>query len=171
MAAHALRPPISATLLQSVVNVPAAPKETPEPAAPLLPLPEVSPPSSAEQSSPPVDSPPASSSSLPYRKSSEVDEPAEPIDIAPLIYPDDPYLRKIAGKVTLRIFINEIGTVDSIDVLSAVPSGLFEVAAIDSILDTRFRPARLFGKAVPNVKVVEINFDPYRDAPAPPTDH
>ena len=98
-----------------------------------------------------------------YFASSEVDRKAEPIEIAPLIYPEEAYLRRLHGKVTLRLFINETGSIDSIDILAADPPGMFDQAAIDAVLATRFRPALLLARPVKNVKTIEIRFDPLLD--------
>lgn len=98
-----------------------------------------------------------------YFSSSEVDQKAEPIEVAPLIYPEDAYLRRLPGNVTLRLYINEAGSVDSIDILAADPSGIFEQAAVDAVLATRFRPAQLLTRPVKNVKIVEVRFDPLHD--------
>lgn len=98
-----------------------------------------------------------------YFSSAEVDQKAEPIAVAPLIYPEEAYLRRIPGRVTLRVFLDETGAIDGIDVLAAEPSGMFEQAAIDAVLATRFSPALLFARPVKNVKTVEIKFDPLND--------
>lgn len=100
-----------------------------------------------------------------YFKSSEVDRRAEPVDVAPLIYPEAAYLRHIPGSVTLRVYINELGGVDAVDVVEAEPAGIFEPAAIDAVLKTRFLPAALFGRPVKNVKTLVIRFDPDFDRP------
>lgn len=98
-----------------------------------------------------------------YFNASELDQRAEAIEISDLIYPEDAYLRRIAGSVTLRLFINEIGEIDGVDVVSAEPAEIFNQAAIDAILATRFKPARLLSQAVKSIKTVEINFDPHVD--------
>lgn len=98
-----------------------------------------------------------------YFSSAEVDQKAEPIAVAPLIYPEEAYLRRIHGRVTLRVFLDETGAIDGIDVLAADPAGIFEQAAIDAVLATRFSPALLFARPVKNVKTVEIKFDPLND--------
>lgn len=108
-----------------------------------------------------------------YFKSSEVDKRAEPIEVSPLLYPEAAYRRRIAGKVVVRIYVNEAGKIDAIDVLEATPPGVFEQAAVDALLNTRFTPAELLGRPVRNVKTIEIGFDPGRDGqppiPLPPT--
>lgn len=100
-----------------------------------------------------------------YYESAEVDVRAEPIAIEPLTYPEDAYLRRIPGIVKVRIFINETGDIDAADILSAEPPELFERAALDALLQTRFKPAQILGVAVKSVKIVVVNFDPFVDHP------
>lgn len=98
-----------------------------------------------------------------YYLASEVSEKAEPIEVPPLIYPEDAYLRRIEGTVVLRVFINASGVIDSVDILSAQPPEVFEQSALDAVLSTRFHPARLFGRPVNSQKTLEIRFDPFAD--------
>lgn len=98
-----------------------------------------------------------------YFLSAEVDQKAEPIAVAPLIYPEDAYLRRIPGSVTLRVYLNETGAIDGVDILAADPPGMFDQAALDAVLATRFRPALLLARPVKNVKTIEIRFDPLID--------
>lgn len=100
-----------------------------------------------------------------YYSSSELDERATPIEVAPLMYPEKAYLNRIAGKVRLRIYVSDAGRVERTDVLEASPRGHFEEAAVDAARATRFRPARKDGRAVPSQKVIEVEFDPYGPTP------
>lgn len=100
-----------------------------------------------------------------YFKSAEVDKRAEPLELAPLVYPEGAFLRRIEGRVLLRVYVNELGGIDAIDVVEAEPAGLFEQAAIDAVLNTRFLPAELFGRPVKNVKTLEVRFDPRSEQP------
>lgn len=99
-----------------------------------------------------------------YFKSSEVDKRAEPATLAPLVYPEAAFAQQIPGKVVLAVYINESGTIDGIDVVSATPPGIFEQAAIDAVINSRFTPAQLFGRPVKNVKTIEITFNPLSEA-------
>lgn len=96
-----------------------------------------------------------------YYFSSEVDVRAEPLQMQPLIYPGQAYQMRLYGKVKLRVYINEQGTVDSADVVEATPPGVFEVAALQALLSSNFSPAEKNGRKVKNQKLIEINFDPY----------
>lgn len=98
-----------------------------------------------------------------YFSSSEVDRKAEALEVAPLIYPEEAYLRRLHGKLTLRLYINETGAIDSIDILASDPPGMFDQAALDAVLATRFRPALLLGRPVKNIKTIEIELDPLVD--------
>lgn len=98
-----------------------------------------------------------------YYRNSEIDQRADPVELAPLIYPADAFMRRLPGVVSLRVFLNEHGDIDSVDVIDARPPGIFEKAAVDAVLNTRFAPARLFGRPVKNVKTLEVRFDPFRD--------
>lgn len=101
-----------------------------------------------------------------YFDSAEVDVKAEPIELAPLVYPEVAYIRRLPGVVTVRVYISESGAIDGVDVVSAEPPDIFEVAALDALLKSRFKPAELFGRPVASVKLVSINFDPTQDQPA-----
>jgi protein TonB len=101
-----------------------------------------------------------------YFDSAEVDVKAEPVELAPLIYPEAAYIRRLPGVVTIRAYISESGAIDAVDIVSAEPPDMFETAALDALLKTRFKPAELFGRPVASVKLVSINFDPQQDQPS-----
>lgn len=90
----------------------------------------------------------------------EVDVRATPVKLEPLIYPEEAFLRKIGGRVRMRVFINESGEIDSVDVVAADPPNVFEDAALTAILATHFAPAIKEGKRVKSQKLIEVNFDP-----------
>lgn len=102
-----------------------------------------------------------------YFDSAEVDVKAEPIELAPLVYPEEAYVQRLSGVVTVRVYISDTGAIDAVDIVSAEPPDIFETAALDALLKTRFKPAQLFGRPVASVKRVAINFDPRQDAPPP----
>lgn len=101
-----------------------------------------------------------------YFDSAEVDVKAAPIELAPLVYPEVAFIRRLSGVVTVRVYINASGGIDAVDVVSAEPPDMFETAALDALLKTRFKPAQLFGHPVASIKLVSINFDPAQDQPA-----
>ena len=100
-----------------------------------------------------------------YLGSSEVDERAVPLEMAPLLYPKTAYINRIRGMVRVRVYISAAGRVDKAEVVDAAPKGHFEEAAIDAVQRTTFTAARKAGRAVPSQKLVEVEFDPYGPTP------
>lgn len=98
-----------------------------------------------------------------YYFSSEVDVRAEPLQMQALIYPEQAYQMRLYGKVKLRVYVNEEGNIDSVDVVEATPPGIFETAALKALLSGKFSPAEKDGRKVKNQKLIEINFDPYEN--------
>lgn len=99
-----------------------------------------------------------------YFPSSEVDVPAEPISRPNIVYPEHAMLSRLSGTVRARIFIDLDGRVNSIEILELRPPYVpFEEIAINALIETRFAPAKRFGKTVNSQKVVEVHFNPYED--------
>jgi periplasmic protein TonB len=95
----------------------------------------------------------------------EVDTPARPRGMVPLVYPEEPLVWKLAGVVRLRLLINEQGAVDAAEIISAQPEGEFEQAALDAVRRLVYDPALRNGRPVKSEKRIEVTFDPY-EAPA-----
>lgn len=102
-----------------------------------------------------------------YYTSREVDVRAEPLNEAPLVYPQLAYQRRIKGKVTLQIFINERGGIDQLSVVSAEPPGIFEEAVLTATEALQFSAALKNGRRVKSQKIVEVVFDPYESIHIP----
>ena len=103
-----------------------------------------------------------------YYRNSEVDVQAEPLVHGPLILPEQVYLSKVAGTIRARVYIDEQGTVVSVDIVHAHPvRGVFEEAALEALSQVRYRPAILAGQAVKSQKLIEVKFDPYVEPHAP----
>ena len=100
-----------------------------------------------------------------YLTSSEVDQRAVPVEMAPLLYPRTAYINRLRGTVRVRVYISAAGRVDKAEVVDAVPKGHFEDAAIDAVQRTSFTAARKAGRAVPSQKLIEVEFDPYGPTP------
>ena len=98
-----------------------------------------------------------------YFTSRELDSPAVAREKAPLVYPEDPFMWKLRGKVRLRVFINERGTVDRALVVRAEPPGDFEDAALAAVLRLVYDPAIKDGRPVRSQKLIEVTFDPSAD--------
>jgi len=78
-------------------------------------------------------------------------------------YPDTALARGLSGKVVLRLYINEKGTVDRVETLNAAPAGYFEASAEHAFQAARFTPGRKDKQAVKTQMVIEVSFE----APAP----
>jgi protein TonB len=79
-------------------------------------------------------------------------------------YPDTALARGLSGKVVLRLYLNEKGTVERVETLSAKPAGYFEASAERAFQAARFTPGRKGKQAVKTQMVIEVNFE----APAAP---
>jgi TonB family protein len=102
-----------------------------------------------------------------YYTSRELDVRAEPLNDVPLVYPQLAYQRRIKGKVTLQIFINERGGIDQLLVLDAEPHGVFEGAALAATEALQFSAAMKNGRRVKSQKIIEVAFDPYESIHIP----
>lgn len=115
---------------------------------------------------------PQSGSSLPtavrYYRNSEVDVPATPIVRGPLIFPEHAYVSKLRGTVKARVYINEDGAVESVQIVEVRPlGGIFEEAALEALRQVRYKPAEIAGQPVKTQKLIEVTFNPYEEqAPA-----
>lgn len=99
----------------------------------------------------------------PYYLSREVDIRAEPLKMQALVYPEQAFQLRQYGVVKLRVFINEDGGIDAVDVIESSPPGVFESAALNAMLSSKFVPAEKDGRKVKNQKLIEIKFDPYEN--------
>ena len=96
-----------------------------------------------------------------YFSAKELDVRASQINEVQLIYPKQAYEMRIAGKATLRIFINEQGSIDMISILQATPPGVFDEAAFTAAQALQFSPALKNGREVKSQKTIEVVFNPY----------
>lgn len=102
-----------------------------------------------------------------YYRSSEVDEPAVPLERGPLVFPEDAYVWKLAGLVRARVYIGAGGEVESVYIEEVQPrTGIFEQAALEALRQVRYRPAMIAGAAVKSQKLIEVKFDPYEESHA-----
>ncbi|MBM3359224.1 MAG: TonB family protein [Betaproteobacteria bacterium] len=90
----------------------------------------------------------------------EVDVRAEPLSSIALPYPEELRGKLVAGKVQLRLFIDERGIVRKMQVAVSDPSGLFDEAAKRAWAEVRFRPAVKDGAPVKSQKVIELTYVP-----------
>lgn len=77
----------------------------------------------------------------------EVDEKPHPVQIVAPDYPEDALNRKIDGVVQLKLIVNVDGSVSDVTVLKGPE--IFHKAAIDAVLQWRYRPAKHQGNVVP----------------------
>jgi TonB family protein len=111
---------------------------------------------------------PLSGSSIPtaahYYRNSEVDVRATPIEHGALVIPEHAYVSKLHGTVRARVYIDEAGTVRSVDIVEVHPfSGIFEQAALEALQQVRYAPARIAGRPVRSQKLIEVTFNPHED--------
>lgn len=90
-----------------------------------------------------------------YYPTSELTEP--PLTLA-AIDPRFPSDASDTGRVKMRLYISERGSVDFIDVTEAEPAGEFEEAARQAFADARFRPGYKNGTAVKSQIALEVRF-------------
>jgi bla regulator protein blaR1 len=88
----------------------------------------------------------------------EVDEPPKIMSYYPLRYPFQAKVKGIEGRVLLRFVVDKEGNVLDPQVVSAEPKGVFEQAALDTVIKYRIKPAVKDGKSVNTVVKLPINF-------------
>lgn len=88
-----------------------------------------------------------------------VDIAPKPAMRAPLEFPARAKNREIEGYVVLNILINESGKVERVSVLEGFPADTFEKAAVRSIKNWIFEPARYQGKPVKTWANQTIRFE------------
>jgi TonB family protein len=88
----------------------------------------------------------------------QLEKPPVPIEEVQLEYP--PEALGQSGVVVLRLFISEFGMVDELEIVSAVPPGIFDAAARRDFSRVRFAPGRRFGLAVKSQLQIEVAYTP-----------
>ena len=76
-----------------------------------------------------------------------------------MTYPPAAHAEGIEGSVTLKILVDENGTVREVVVLGSNPVGVFEESAINDVKKWRFKSAMYRGKAVPVWVKEKITFE------------
>jgi protein TonB len=95
-----------------------------------------------------------------YFRGSELDERAAPLNEVNLVYPERALATSQSGVVTLRLKIDHRGVLRDAAVVDAQPAGVFEDAALEAVLELKFRPAMRNGAPVGSVKTIEVPFYP-----------
>lgn len=84
------------------------------------------------------------------------------LDVVPGIMtrvnPDYPELVHVGGSVTIRLFIDERGTVEHVAVLRAEPRGYFEASARRAFMAARFSPAMKNGVPVKAQITLQVDY-------------
>ena len=107
-----------------------------------------------------------------YFLRNEVDVPAEATSKPKLLFPERAFLSNLSGKVRVRLFINENGTVDALEVIETTPRHQpFTDSATLALKETIFIPAMIAGRKVKSQKMVEVLFNAEEDSPLPEQRH
>ncbi|MCA2998426.1 MAG: energy transducer TonB [Rhodocyclaceae bacterium] len=88
----------------------------------------------------------------------QLERPPVPIEEVQLEYP--PEALGQSGTVVLRLFVSEFGTVDEVEIVNAVPPGIFDSAAQRDFARVRFAPGTRFGLAVKSQLQIEVTYAP-----------
>jgi TonB family protein len=100
-----------------------------------------------------------------YFQRDEVDVPAEPTSKPALLYPERAFLSKLSGKVRVRLFINENGAIDALEVIETTPRHQpFTDSATAALKETIFIPATIAGRKVKSQRTVEVLFNAEEDS-------
>jgi len=99
-----------------------------------------------------------------YYRTSELTERPAPLA---RVQPRFPEGAPESGRLKLRLYINENGTVDSIDITEAEPEGVFEQAAAEAFAAARFRPGHKDGNPVKSQIALEVSFGAPLPLPTP----
>ena len=97
--------------------------------------------------------------------------PVHELDVRPGItrkveprYPEAAARRGLSGQVTIRLYIDEKGSVTRVETLRADPPGYFERSAERAFRTAHFTPGMKGGHAVKTKMTIEVDYD----SPPPP---
>ena len=88
----------------------------------------------------------------------DIDERPRILSYYPPRYPFEARMKGIEGRVLLRFIVNNKGKVIDPQVISAKPEGVFEKAALETVVKYRLKPAIKDGTAVSSVAKLAISF-------------
>jgi protein TonB len=94
-----------------------------------------------------------------YYAVSLLDEYPRPLGSVEPRYPQQASRNGITGTVTLRLLIDETGTLNDVSVVAAKPEAIFDEAAMAAFRDMRFSPARKGGRAVRSRVHITVEFE------------
>lgn len=75
------------------------------------------------------------------------------------VYPEIAALKNLGGRVIIRVFISETGSVDKVEVVQANPPGIFDDSAITAFRAAEFTPGMKGHKAVKSLMTLEVSYD------------
>jgi TonB family protein len=99
---------------------------------------------------------PASPDRAPLSGGQTADQGPVPLHITQPRYPAEAFNRKIQGTVELEILIDETGRVGKTRLVKSIPE--LDAAAIQCVMEWRFRPAQLAGQPVATVASAPVTF-------------
>ncbi len=88
----------------------------------------------------------------------EIERPAPLYGEIPIEYPLDMWDQGIEGETLLRVRVNDLGEVDSVEVAETSGHPVLDTAALKGALEMRFSPGRRGGKRVPVWARVPVHF-------------
>lgn len=91
-----------------------------------------------------------------YYRASELSERPLPLQVIEPKLPLDTVA--LTGRLKLRVYINEHGSVDAVDVIEADPADEFEKPVVQAFTEARFRPGYKDGVAVRSQIALEVRF-------------
>jgi len=78
----------------------------------------------------------------------EIEQPTPLFGEVPIEYPLHMWDQDMEGETILRVRVNDVGAVDSVEVLDSSGYASFDSAAVAGARDLRFTPARRRGKRI-----------------------
>ena len=85
--------------------------------------------------------------------------PPRQLSQSPFQYPEELWDAQVEGQTTLRLFISEDGSVDTVRVERTSGYAAFDSAALSGSRELRFRPASRGGKAVAAWFLLPVKFE------------
>jgi TonB family protein len=100
----------------------------------------------------------------------EIEQPTPLFAEVPIEYPLHMWDQDMEGETTLRVRVNDLGAVDSVEVIESSGYASFDSAAVAGARDLRFNPARRDGKRITVWAEVPVHFSkrPRPDGPGAP---
>ena len=100
----------------------------------------------------------------------EIEQPTPLFADVPIEYPLHMWDQDMEGETILRVRVNDLGDVDSVEVVESSGHASFDSAAVAGARDLRFSPARRDGKRITVWAEVPVHFSkrPRPDTPGAP---